>query len=233
MFTGTFGPYMIGSLIAALGQPFLMNIPSKIASTWFGDKERAIATAVGGVSVPIGTVISFLLPQAVISDSDEQDHDQGKQHFALYIMIQTMIVTIICIPALSFMREQPLTPPSVVANETNNHMSFFYGLKELISNKNYMIFFFLYLLIQGIVASSGAIYANLAANFEYSLISISISSLLFLLGGIINSFILGSILDKYQNYKRLVQVICILSLLTCGIHIATLPLKNAYLEAFA
>jgi hypothetical protein len=61
-----------------------------------------------------------------------------------------MIVTVICIPALSFMREQPLTPPSVVANETNNRMSFFYGVKELISNKNYIVFFFLYLLIQGI-----------------------------------------------------------------------------------
>lgn len=62
MFSDNFVPYFVGSIIAAIGQPFLMNIPSKIASTWFGDKERAIATAVGSVSVPIGTVISFILP---------------------------------------------------------------------------------------------------------------------------------------------------------------------------
>lgn len=62
MFTGTFTPFFVGAIVAAMGQPFLMNIPSKIASTWFGDKERAIATAVGSVAVPIGTVISFVLP---------------------------------------------------------------------------------------------------------------------------------------------------------------------------
>ena len=29
----------MGSIIAALGQPFLLNVPSKVASSWFGDKE--------------------------------------------------------------------------------------------------------------------------------------------------------------------------------------------------
>lgn len=62
VFSNNFSPYFIGATISAASQPFLMNIPSKVASTWFGDKERAIATAVGSVSVPIGTVISFVLP---------------------------------------------------------------------------------------------------------------------------------------------------------------------------
>jgi fucose permease len=59
--------FLIGSLIAATGQPFLMNNSSKIASAWFGDKERAIATALGSMSVNVGQIISFLLPSTVIS----------------------------------------------------------------------------------------------------------------------------------------------------------------------
>ena len=50
-----------------------MNLPSKIASAWFGDKERAIATAIGSVSTPIGSIISFGLPLTVIRDSDFLD----------------------------------------------------------------------------------------------------------------------------------------------------------------
>jgi FLVCR family feline leukemia virus subgroup C receptor-related protein len=61
-----------------VGQPFLMNIPSKIASTWFGDKERAIATAAGSMSVSIGTIISFVLPQTVITDADFNDPITGR-----------------------------------------------------------------------------------------------------------------------------------------------------------
>jgi FLVCR family feline leukemia virus subgroup C receptor-related protein len=78
MFSGNFIPYYIGAIIAAVGQPFLMNIPSKIASTWFGDKERAIATAAGSMSVSIGTIISFVLPQTVITDADFNDPITGR-----------------------------------------------------------------------------------------------------------------------------------------------------------
>jgi hypothetical protein len=64
-----------------------MNIPSKIASTWFGDKERAIATAVGSMSPSIGSVLSFLLPNAVIKEEDMSDPVTGQQHFCLYLLI--------------------------------------------------------------------------------------------------------------------------------------------------
>ena len=57
-----FLPFYIGSFITALGQPFLMNLPSKVASNWFGDKERAMASSLGALSVFIGAMVSFTLP---------------------------------------------------------------------------------------------------------------------------------------------------------------------------
>ncbi|TNV72744.1 hypothetical protein FGO68_gene148 [Halteria grandinella] len=193
-FTGNFTPYFMGAIVAAIGQPFLMNIPSKIASTWFGDKERAIATAVGSMAVPIGTVISFVLPQTCLSQNDADNPEIGKQHFSLYIMIQTFVVTLFCIPALTFIREEPPSPPSVVANDTNHSMGFGEGLKQLVSNRNYILLFICYNFIYGIQASMGAIYSNLASKYEYDLSSNSLSCLLFLVGGILNSFFLGILL---------------------------------------
>jgi MFS family permease len=54
--------------------------------------------------------------------------------------------------------------------------------------------------------------------------------MLFLIGGIFNSFFLGSILDKYQNYKKLVIFISGLSIVTTLIHFLTLPSGNYIYE---
>ena len=72
------------------------------------------------------------------------------------------------IPALSFIKEEPPSPPSIVANDTNNDMGLKEGIKELGSNKNYILMFILYLLIYGIYASMGAVYANLAVPYGYN-----------------------------------------------------------------
>jgi hypothetical protein len=47
-----------------------MNLTSKISSIWFGDKERAMASAIGLSGVPIGSFLSFVIPQFIIKESD-------------------------------------------------------------------------------------------------------------------------------------------------------------------
>jgi MFS family permease len=67
LFSGdSFTVFYVGSFVAAIGQPFLMMLTSKIASNWFGDKERAIASAIGLSGSAIGSAISFVLPQVVL-----------------------------------------------------------------------------------------------------------------------------------------------------------------------
>ena len=83
-------------------------------------------------------------------------------------MIQTILISVFTIPALSFIKQEPPSPPSIVANDTNNDMSFSEGLKELVKNKNYILMFTIYLMVYGIHASMGAVYANLAAFYEYN-----------------------------------------------------------------
>jgi sugar phosphate permease len=143
-----------------------------------------------------------------------------------------MIITLFCIPALAFIREEPPSPPSVVANDTNNSMGLKEGCKELISNRNYLLLFAAFMLVYGIQASMGAIYANLASVYHYSLSSIGISCVLFLFGGVLNSFLLGTLLDKYQCYRRLVSIVSLMSLLTTLFHFVSLPFQNPMVECF-
>jgi hypothetical protein len=47
---------------------FFINSSSKHATTWFGDKERGLATALGSLALPIGCIVGFALPALMISD---------------------------------------------------------------------------------------------------------------------------------------------------------------------
>ena len=127
-----------------------MSLPRKIASTWFGDKERALATAVGSVSIPVGAFIAFMLPSTVIEQTDFEDVIAGRKHYETYLFIQTIIITLMSIPPLIFIRESPPSPPSVVANETNNRLTIKESLKELVSNRNYILLFIVFNMIYGV-----------------------------------------------------------------------------------
>ena len=41
---------MIGQTLAALGQPFLLGSPTKLAAVWFGADERATANMIASLS---------------------------------------------------------------------------------------------------------------------------------------------------------------------------------------
>jgi sugar phosphate permease len=73
---------MIGTTVAAFGQVFFINSSSKLATTWFGDKERGLATALGGLALPIGCIVGFIIPALMISDDLVNNKLEGKIKFA-------------------------------------------------------------------------------------------------------------------------------------------------------
>lgn len=44
-----------------IATPFYINAPAKLATIWFGENERALATAVGVLSNPIGNIFGLAL----------------------------------------------------------------------------------------------------------------------------------------------------------------------------
>lgn len=42
----SFGICVLGQIIAAAGQPFILNSPAKLAAVWFGQNERILAITI-------------------------------------------------------------------------------------------------------------------------------------------------------------------------------------------
>lgn len=40
---------------------------------WFGDKERAIATTIGALSIPLGNIFGFVLPVFFFRDIEDNE----------------------------------------------------------------------------------------------------------------------------------------------------------------
>jgi len=71
MLVGSFWPVFFGHIISLSGQAFLKNPVSKLATNWFGDKERGLATGIGIMSGPAGIFISKIMIMSTMSDDDK------------------------------------------------------------------------------------------------------------------------------------------------------------------
>ena len=68
--TGNFLWIMPGTAMVAVCQPFIYVGVSKVATRWFADDERAMATTLMSLSDPIGCMIGMILGPMFVLDED-------------------------------------------------------------------------------------------------------------------------------------------------------------------
>ena len=113
-----------GHIICMSAQAYLKNPVTKLASNWFGDKERGLATAIGIVSGPLGIFISKILIITNFDDKDKKDYSEGGNtievtaaRFNTFILIHSIITIAMVTPALILIKDKPPSPPSMVATK--------------------------------------------------------------------------------------------------------------------
>ena len=71
---GSYVLVLLGTALVGAAQPFYLNLPAKIAATWFAVSERDVATTFASLANPLGSAIgSFLSPMFVASESAENE----------------------------------------------------------------------------------------------------------------------------------------------------------------
>jgi MFS family permease len=59
---------LVGAILVTIGQPFIINVPTKIATYWFLDKNRPFATSLMTGMMLICSGVGFLLPTVLVSE---------------------------------------------------------------------------------------------------------------------------------------------------------------------
>ena len=72
-FADNFYYLLVGQTLPAIAQPFLINGVSKVATQWFGDDERGVATAIGSLADQFGNIMGFVLAPFFITEYDGEN----------------------------------------------------------------------------------------------------------------------------------------------------------------
>ena len=111
---GSFTIMTIGTAIAALSQPFFLNLPAALASRWFDLSERDIATTCCSLASPLGSAIGSIIPAMLVTRKGGDD-DGDVEGVTVLIGVQLAIASASVAALYMFFSAYPDTPPTTSA----------------------------------------------------------------------------------------------------------------------
>lgn len=205
---------MIGQVIAAIGNVFVLSVPPRLAAVWFGENEISTATSIGVFGNQLGICASFFLPPWIVrSTSISGIEEELRLIFygsALFMLVLFALIVLL-------FDNQPPSPPSrssAKARIDQESSSFCKSLVFLVSDSNMQLltlsyglnvgaFYAISTVLDQIISSAFPGHNQAAGNIG-AIITIS---------GTVGASLCGIILDRTKKYKETTLVLYIFSLL--------------------
>jgi MFS family permease len=198
MFTSSFVPVLIGTVVIGLSQAFLLQSTNIVANRWFPNGERAQAQAILGLGVAVGSLLSFIVT-GVLFAGEGIDYEARLNDLLFW---QACVITVVLVFFIATSREKPEYPPSAVALKKPPKQDFNKAMSELWDNRSYSIIVICFMCIFGIQGGIGNLLAGILSPFGFSESQIAAVGALFLTIGIVGTLFLGKILDATNQYKK-------------------------------
>ncbi|KAJ3101732.1 Major facilitator super domain-containing protein 7 [Phlyctochytrium planicorne] len=186
----------VGQMVAAIGQPFLLQVSTKAAALWFGEKERLTANTVMAIGQPLGAALILGIGPAIVNSDPSA------------IPLLNLVVfgiSLICAIMSIFIRNRPLTAPSKSAEGAN--LPFLDGVKVLASNRWFWVIFGVF----GLLIGAFNVYITLISDYVtpqgYSENDAGLLGLVTIVVGIVSAGIVGPILDRTQSHRTVFRVL--------------------------
>ncbi|KAJ3098002.1 Major facilitator super domain-containing protein 7 [Phlyctochytrium bullatum] len=184
------GILSLGQMIAALGQPFLLETPTKAAANWFGERERLTANTVMSLGQPIGTALILALAPAIVSEDPSN---------VATLNLATFLLALVCaIPSL-FARNRPPTPPSRSAESVS--LPFLDGARALVKNGAFWVVWVVFGLLIGAFNVFVTLIADYVTPQGYSESDAGNVGLVSIVVGLVAAGVVGPILDRTKAHR--------------------------------
>jgi MFS family permease len=178
----------IGQLIAAIGQPFVLNCWTKLATNWFLEQEKTTAAGLGNISMFFGVIIAMIFPIMQVGIS-------------LTLWIYAILGIVIAILYQVITRERPATPPNAYAIKKVK-LSQTHGLREMMTrNRDFLLLFIILFIGLGVF---NALTSEIDLVFDshiYSEVKSGDIGALIILGGVFGAIVISAISDKLRKRK--------------------------------
>lgn len=188
----------------SIAQVFFLALPPLVASTWFPDDERTLATALGTLCGFVGMAVGmFYSPQLV------QAHPTTS-NFGILFGSQCALSCVVFFSVLLFVDPAPPCSPSVTANRRRERVAVFATVKSQLQNRNLMLLSLCFGLVNGFYTGLAAVLSQILQPFGVSEDQTGTIALAGILCGSVGCGVVAPFVDKHRRYK-----IPIIGLFTC------------------
>ncbi|XP_029791150.1 feline leukemia virus subgroup C receptor-related protein 1 isoform X1 [Suricata suricatta] len=220
---------MLGQCLCSVAQVFILGLPSRIASVWFGPKEVSTACATAVLGNQLGTAVGFLLPPVLVPNI-QNNTDLLACNISTMFYGTSSVATFLFFLTIIAFKEKPQYPPSQAQAALQKNPPAEYSYKKSIKNLFRNIPFVLLLISYGIM--TGAFYSVstllnqiILRYFEGEEVNAGKIGLTLVVAGMVGSILCGLWLDYTKTYKQTTLIVYILSFLGMVIFTFTLDLE--------
>jgi MFS family permease len=191
---------LLGTIGAAVAQPFLLNAWTKVPANWFAIDERATAVGLVTLSNLIGTALGMVLTPILIE----------QMSIASVQLIYGGAAAFSALLFLALARETPPTPPCPAGMEVRALM--LDGLKHALKNR----YFWLYLLVSfigmGIFNGINTWVENIIRPRGFSPADAGTVGAVMLGGGLLGAVLIPPLSDRQHKRKRYLLIGMVLAI---------------------
>ena len=178
-------------IMTAIGQPFVLNSFTKLASNWFPEKEKTLASGLATLAVLLGVIIAFIVSPFILGDSEPYRMKALLYSFGSAALLSTILYLI-------FVKDKPPTPANAYSDKSRVLQT--KGTFSLFKKKDFTFLFFVLFIGLG---AFNAISTVLDIIFDYPEGSETPGLIggVMTIGGIIGAIVISTLSDKYRKRK--------------------------------
>ncbi|MBF4691622.1 MFS transporter [Fusibacter ferrireducens] len=201
---------MISQFLIAIGQPFLLNISTKVPANWFPVSERATAAGI----LTMAQYLGFALPMVIAPVVAEQ------YGIKALLMTFALIAIISAVVAIAFTREKPKVP---IYDDVELKDEFsLLALKKLMHNKPYFLTLLICFISIGIFNTILTLIESILLPKGLEALQIGIIGAVFVIAGVVGAVLLPILSDHLKvRIPFFVVSLAILVPLYLGLTLAT------------
>ena len=212
LFADSFAMVTISQFLVAAGQPFLLNITTKVAANWFPFRQRATAAGI----LTMAQYLGFALPMVLSPMLTEAYGLPGT------LKVIAAVGVIASVVAILFSREKPKVAPAGPAAEKEDFS--LSALKTLFTNKPYLLALVISFISMGIFNTLLTLIETILMPRGITSAQAGLIGAAFVLAGVLGAILLPIVSDR--RGRRIPLLLLALSLL------APLYLGIALLKGF-
>ncbi|XP_017562485.1 feline leukemia virus subgroup C receptor-related protein 2 isoform X1 [Pygocentrus nattereri] len=220
-----------GQFVCSVAMVFILGVPPRLASLWFGEREVSTACSIGVLGNQLGIAIGFLVPPILVPNVEDLDELAG--HIRVMFYITAGVATFLFILVIIVFQERPDIPPTqaqaaarLIPAESYSYTS---SILCLLRNRPFILLIISYGLNVGcFYAVSTLLNQMIIKHYPGEEVNAGRIGLTIVIAGMVGSLICGIWLDRTKSYKQTTLAVYVMSLVGMLVYAFTLSLGHLW-----